>query len=73
MSQYVKDLLERVISTFLMAFLTVALVSAPDGGVSVEFSEQALIAGIAAVLSLVKGLVAARLAKHGTASLAPGV
>jgi hypothetical protein len=69
MTTYLKDLLERVVATFVMAYLGVALSSAPDGGLSIKASDAALIAGIAAVGSLIKGIAAKRLGTPDTASL----
>lgn len=63
MSKYVKDLAERVLLTAAQAFLAVFVVtdlsSAKAGG----------IAAAAAVLSLVKGLVAQAVASPDSASL----
>jgi hypothetical protein len=70
MSQYIKDLLERIVATFVVAFLGAALVAAPDGGVSIDASQAALLAGVAAVGSLIKGIAAKYLTAHPeTASL----
>jgi hypothetical protein len=63
MSQYVKDLLERVVVTFLGAFLAVFTVT------DVNTAKAAAVAGAAAVLSLIKGLVAKKAASADTASL----
>ncbi len=73
---FVKDLFERVIMTFLQAFLG-ALIA---GGVfdvtgvrEVSAYEAAALAGVAAVLALIKGLVAKWVSNRQSASLAPGV
>jgi hypothetical protein len=63
MSQYVKDLLERVVVTFLGAFLSVFVVT------DVNSAKAAAVAGAAAVLSLIKGLVAKQVKQPDTASL----
>ena len=62
-SQFVKDLAERVIVTFLGAALAVFSVS------DLSSAKAAGIAGIAAVLSLIKGLIATKVGNAGTASL----
>jgi hypothetical protein len=69
MFTYVKDLLERIVATFALAFLTLWL-AAPS---SVDTAKAAGLAGIVAAGSLVKGLLAKFLATPDTASLAPGV
>jgi hypothetical protein len=73
---YLRDLAERVITTFLTAF-SGALIT---GGVfdvagvrDVSAYQAAGLAGVAAVLSLVKGLVAKWVSNRESASLAPGV
>jgi hypothetical protein len=63
MSQYAKDLLERVVVTFLGAFLSVFVVT------DVNSAKAAAVAGAAAVLSLIKGLVAKQVKQPDTASL----
>jgi hypothetical protein len=70
MTTYIKDLLERIVATFVVAYLGVALTAAPDGGVSVSGSQAALVAGLAAAGSLVKGVLAKYLGSNSdTASL----
>ena len=63
MSQYLKDLAERVIVTFLGAFLAVFSVT------DLSSAKAAGIAGAAAVLSLIKGLVAKKVGDTASASL----
>jgi hypothetical protein len=63
MSPYIKDLLERVVVTFVEAFLAVFVVT------DVNSAKAAAVAGAAAVLSLIKGLVAKKAADQNTASL----
>jgi hypothetical protein len=57
MSTYQKDLLERVVRTFLAVFLGAALAAAPDGGITLDIAQQAAMAGLAAVLTLILGIV----------------
>ncbi len=61
--QYLKDLAERVVVTFAGAFLAAFSVS------DLSSAKAAAIAGAAAVLSLVKGLIAQTVASPDTASL----
>jgi hypothetical protein len=74
--RYALDLFERVASTFVVTFLGV-LVS--GGWFDVDqirdlgAVKAAALAGVAAVLSLIKGLVARFVADRSSASLAPGV
>jgi hypothetical protein len=73
---YAVDLIERIASTFAVAFLG-TLVTGGWFDVAhvrdVSALQAAGLAAIAAVLSLVKGLVAKWVSNHGSASLAPGV
>jgi hypothetical protein len=65
MSPFLKDLAERVVWTFVQAFggaFTVAAFS------DIDAWQAALVAGAAAVLSLLKGVAASRLTR-GTAQL----
>jgi hypothetical protein len=73
MSTYVKDLIERIVATFVMAFLAVLVTAGQTDGLNVEVGEAAVVAGIAAVASLVKGLIAKHLGDTESASVAPGV
>lgn len=67
---YGRDLVERVISTFLQAFIAGIVVTQPlDGGMW----HAALMGGVAAAVSLVKGLVARWRDVSNSASLAKGV
>lgn len=74
--RYVRDLIERVVATFVTAFLGVLV----TGGVfdvshlrDASAWQAAGLAGVAAVLSLVKGIVAKFVGDRDSASLAPGV
>lgn len=74
--RYVLDLLERIASTFVVAFLG-TLVTGGWFDVAnirdVSALQAAGLSAIAAVLSLVKGLVARFVDNRNSASLAPGV
>ena len=61
---YTKDVLERVVATFIQAFLGIFVI----GGVFSN-AKAAALAGATAVLSLVKGVVASRFG-DGSASAA---
>lgn len=67
---FARDLLERIISTFLQAFIGGIAVTQPLDG---SMWYAALGAGIAAALSLVKGLFARFGEIKNSASLAKGV
>lgn len=73
---YVRDLVERIATTFAVAFLG-TLVTGGWFDVShirdVSALQAAGLAGAAAVLSLIKGLVAKWVSNRDSASLAPGV
>lgn len=63
----IRDIVERVIATFVMAFIG-GLLTLDIAGLKL-----AGLAGVAAVLSLLKGLVATRVGKITSASLDPVV
>lgn len=70
---YIKDLAERVIWTFLVAAGGVALAAGPGDMFNLSFWETVGTAGIAAVGSLLKGLIARAFGNRNSASTAPGV
>lgn len=73
---YLKDLAERVASTFVVTFLGLLVSSgwfSVDQITDVSILERAGIAGLAAVLSLIKGWVAMFVGDSSSASLAPSV
>lgn len=70
---YARDLIERVIWTFLGAAAAVALAGGPADMLSVSFWQGAGTAGLAAVVTLVKGLAARLVGQRNSASTAPGV
>jgi methyl coenzyme M reductase beta subunit len=67
---YARDLVERVVSTFLQAFLGGVVVSQPF---DLGMWHAAALAGVAAAVSLVKGLAARVRSVTNSASLAKGV
>jgi hypothetical protein len=69
-SAYGRDLLERVVSTFLQAFIGGIVVTTPLDG---SMWYAALAGGVGAVLALGKGLVARWRDVTNSASLAKGV
>ena len=70
---YAVDLTERVIWTFLGASGAVALAGGPADMLHVSFWQGAGTAGIAAVVSLVKGIGARVIGAKNSASTASGV
>lgn len=74
-TRFAADLAERLGATFAEAFLGVIAVAFTSGKVDLA-SPDALVtaaaaAGIAAVVALVKGMIAARVGRQGTAALLP--
>ncbi|MBC3989323.1 hypothetical protein H8N00_10610 [Streptomyces sp. AC563] len=67
---YARDLTERVVSTYLQAFVAGAVLTEP---LDLEMWQAATAAGGAAVLALVKGLVARLTSVRNSASVATGV
>ncbi|MFD9368768.1 hypothetical protein ACFWA6_13840 [Streptomyces sp. NPDC060020] len=67
---YGRDLVERVISTYLQAFIGALVVTQP---LDLGMWRTAALAGVAAAVSLVKGLVARWRDVTNSASLAKGV
>jgi hypothetical protein len=70
---YAVDLIERIIWTFLGAAGAVALAAGPADMLSVSFWEGVGTAGLAAVVTLVKGLLARLIGPKNSASTAPSV
>ncbi|MFG2670860.1 holin [Streptomyces sp. NPDC048445] len=67
---YARDLAERVVSTFLQAFVGGLVLTQPF---DVSMWQAAAVGGVAAAVSLVKGLVARWRDVTNSASLAKGV
>lgn len=63
--QFLVDLAERVFFTFVQAFLGVFTVT------DLSSAKSAAVAGVAAALSAVKGVVASFVGDRGTAALLP--
>lgn len=70
---YTKDIVERVLWTFLVAAGGVALAAGPADMLNASFWETAGAAGLAAVGSLVKGIVARFVGDKNSASTVSGV
>jgi hypothetical protein len=64
------DLVERAVWTFLQAGLGV-FVLADSFDANLDNAEKAAMAGLAAVIALVKGVVASRVGDTGTAATLP--
>lgn len=58
MTQYVKDLFERVVSTFLATLSGLALAAQPFDLLSFDWRTSLTVSASAAVLSLLKGVAA---------------
>jgi hypothetical protein len=71
--RYVRDLAERVLSTYVQAFLGLLLASGfgVDGVLDLSLVVKAGVAALPAALSLVKGLLARGVGDKESASLAP--
>lgn len=72
----ITDLSERALSTFVQVFLAQLALSgffSVEGVVDLALVQKAGLAGVAAVLSLVKGIIATRVGVESSASLAPAV
>jgi len=67
---YIRDLAERIVSTFLQAFLGGVVLTAPF---DLGMWQAAALGGVAAALSLVKGVLARAKDVTNSASLARGV
>lgn len=70
---YAVDLIERIVWTFLGAAGAVALAAGPADMLSVSLWEGAATAGLAAVVTLVKGIAARLIGAKNSASTAAGV
>lgn len=70
--RYFIDLAERIAATFAQGFIGLLLLSGAEVSGIVDFStlKKAAIAGVMAVLSLVKGMLASRVGDKNSASLA---
>jgi hypothetical protein len=73
MKVYVIDLVERVISTFVAALLSVLVMAGPGDLVSLSFWQSALVAGGAAAVSLIKGMIAKAVGNTSSASMTTNV
>lgn len=79
MTRYTKDLFERVVATFLQAALAGALTvlaADTDGMLDLDTARAAALvgalAGLTALLSLIKGLLARYVGDSDSAALLPG-
>jgi len=75
--RYARDLAERVIWTFLQSFagalVTGGVLDGVSGVADITGWQAAGLAGVAAVISLIKGLAAKFVGRADSASTAPGV
>ncbi|MFF1281039.1 hypothetical protein [Streptomyces sp. NPDC058299] len=70
---YATDLAERTVWTFLGASGAVALAGGPADMLHLTFWEGAGTAGLAAAITLLKGIAARAIGQKNSASTAPGV
>ncbi|MFG7940948.1 hypothetical protein [Streptomyces cacaoi] len=70
---YALDLVERVLATFLVAAAGIAVAAGPADMFSASFWQTVGAAGIAAVASLIKGVIAKTVGDPQSASAAPRV
>ncbi|MET8765457.1 hypothetical protein [Streptomyces sp. NPDC004658] len=70
---YARDLAERTIWTFLGASGAVALAGGPADMLHLSFWEGAGTAGLAAAITLLKGIAARAIGQKNSASTIPGV
>ena len=70
---YAKDLAERVIWTFLGGTAAMVVAAGPADMLDASFWKAAGVGGLAAVVTLVKGLAARKIGAKNSASTAPGV
>jgi hypothetical protein len=74
--RYIKDLAERVFFTFAQAFGATLVAGGwfeVDAITDLSIVQKAGVAGIAAVLAVIKGVIAKAVSNRESASLAPGV
>lgn len=75
--RYARDLVERVVWTFLQALvgalITGGVLDGVAGVADITGWQAAGLAGVAAVISLIKGLAAKFVGRSDSASTAPGV
>ncbi|MFJ3663168.1 holin [Streptomyces sp. NPDC090119] len=67
---YARDLAERVVATFLQAFVGALILTSPF---DLGMWQAAAMGGVAAALSLIKGMLARARSVSNSASLAKGV
>ncbi len=70
---YARDLLERVLATFVQGFIGAITLDALVGEDPISGLYAAGVAGLAGVLSLLKGLVATQVGSQQSASLVPSI
>lgn len=70
---YARDLIERVVWSFLGGAIAVMVAAGPGDLFHASLWQAVMTGGVAAVVSLVKGLAARGIGRPGSASTAPGV
>lgn len=70
---YARDIVERVVATFVMTAASLLVAAGPADLLNVSFWQGVGVSGLAAVASLVKGLVARAVGEKNSASTVSGV
>jgi hypothetical protein len=70
---YARDLAERVIATFVATVAAMAVAAGPADMLHLGFWQMLGTGGLAAVVSLIKGVLARAVGDSNSASAAPGV
>lgn len=70
---YLADLAERVVASFVGGAVAAAMAAGPLGLLHASAWQQVALGGLAAVVSLLKGLAARTVGDKNSASSAPGV
>ncbi|MFF1400932.1 hypothetical protein ACFVZD_45340 [Streptomyces sp. NPDC058287] len=72
-ASYVRDIVERVIATFVMTAASLLVTAGPADMFNLSFWQGVGVSGLAAVASLVKGIVARTVGEKNSASIVSGV
>lgn len=70
---FARDIIERVIATFVMTAASLLVAAGPADMLNLSFWQGVGVSGLAAVASLVKGIVARTVGEKNSASTVSGV